>query len=129
MEMKTGRFLAGLTLLWRLGTGDQEPPRLFPESLSSGWMIPNSKRGCPLMGTPTVLLGKRERERLKHQTPKPTCQFHSSDSSQQPPPTFCRLGHGVFLHHAKLALESLSVILHFSCLSDCFHFQLRMQSI
>ena len=27
------------------------------------------------------------------------------------------------------ALASLLIILHFSCLSDCFHFRLRMQSI
>lgn len=44
------------------GPGRSRAPCYFPESLSSGWMTPNRKRGCPLAGTPDTLPGEGGRQ-------------------------------------------------------------------
>lgn len=84
-EMKTrnGSWMSLLCSEGR-GPGRSRAPCYSPESLSSGWMTPNRKRGCPLAGTLTPCQGRGTGEEGKRSITWTTCLPHSSHSSQQP---------------------------------------------
>ena len=120
-----------MSLLCSVGWGPRRSraPRYFPESLSSGWMTPNRKRGCLLVGTPATLPGKRGRRGERSIPMRPPVCSTALTSPSSPASLYRQTGPLDLPPLSPQALASLLIILHVSCLSDCFHFRLRMQSI